>query len=63
MYPDENSLIDEIFMSMTQAVANINDPPSTQLTTGHIDALMQILDRWPLSQRFPGTLFMFTIIL
>lgn len=60
MYPDENSLIDEIFASMTQAVANPDAPPSTQLTAAHIDALIQILERWPLSQRFPGTPFMLT---
>lgn len=63
MYPDENSLIDEIFMSMAQAVADPNEPPSTQLTAGHIDTLMQILDRWPLSQRFPGTPFMLAVVL
>ena len=63
MYPDENSLIDEIFLSITQAVANPDDPPSTQLSAGHIDAVMQILDRWPLSQRFPGAPFMLAVVL
>jgi phospholipase A-2-activating protein len=55
MYPDEVNLIDEAFTYLTHALAVPPIPPTVTLTAGHIEAIVSILDRWPLSQRFPGT--------
>jgi phospholipase A-2-activating protein len=54
MYPDEIILIDEAFKYLTHALAHPPVPPTISLSINHIEAIMQILDRWPLSQRFPG---------
>ena len=55
MYPDEVRLIDEAFTYLTQALAVPPISPTVSLSVNHTEAIMQILDRWPLSQRFPGT--------
>jgi phospholipase A-2-activating protein len=54
MYPDEIRLIDEAFTYLTQALAVPPIEPTGHLRADHVEAIMQILDRWPLSQRFPG---------
>jgi|ERR1700691_401333 phospholipase A-2-activating protein len=56
MYPDEVNLIDEAFTYLTHALAVPPIPQTVALSVNHFEAIIQILDRWPLSQRFPGTL-------
>jgi phospholipase A-2-activating protein len=51
MYPDELSAVDETFSYLSQAVAG--KPSSNKVTPVHVEALIQILTRWPSSQRFP----------
>ncbi|EIW60263.1 phospholipase A-2-activating protein [Trametes versicolor FP-101664 SS1] len=53
MYPQELNLIDETFTYLAQAVSHPLDPPSKKLTSNHIDAIIQLLERWPQSQIFP----------
>ncbi|KAI0822742.1 phospholipase A-2-activating protein [Trametes gibbosa] len=53
MYPQELNLIDETFTYLAQAVSHPLDPPSKKLTSHHIDAIIQLLERWPQSQIFP----------
>ncbi|OBZ65658.1 Phospholipase A-2-activating protein [Grifola frondosa] len=53
MYPQELNLIDEAFQYLSQAVSHPLDPPSIKLTPNHIDAIIQLLERWPSSPRFP----------
>ncbi|KAF9014025.1 phospholipase A-2-activating protein [Cyathus striatus] len=53
MYPDEIGKVDEIFRYLSQVTATPPKRPSIIITTGHIEAVIQILDRWPVSQRFP----------
>ncbi|KAI0672866.1 phospholipase A-2-activating protein [Trametes maxima] len=53
MYPQELNLIDETFTYLAQAVSHPLDPPSKKLTNHHIDAIIQLLERWPQSQIFP----------
>ncbi|KAI0362495.1 phospholipase A-2-activating protein [Trametes cingulata] len=53
MYPQELNLIDETFTYLAQAVSHPLDPPSKKLTGNHIDAIIQLLERWPQSQIFP----------
>jgi len=52
LYPDEVNLIDEVFAYLNQALAGTPTPQNISLIA-HVDAIIQILDRWPLSQRFP----------
>ncbi|TFK42378.1 WD40-repeat-containing domain protein [Crucibulum laeve] len=53
MYPDEISAIDEAFNYLSQITATPPRHPSNSLSSAHVDAIIQILDRWPPSQRFP----------
>jgi phospholipase A-2-activating protein len=53
MYPDEVNLIDEAFTYLTHALAVPPIPQTVALSVNHFEAIIQILDRWPLSQRFP----------
>lgn len=53
MYPDEINLIDEAFTFLTQALAIPPITTTITLNNHHTEAIMQILERWPLSQRFP----------
>ena len=52
LYPDEIGHLEEIFTFLTQSAAERS--PTVNLTNTHIDTVVQILDRWPASQRFPG---------
>lgn len=54
MYPDEVNLIDDVFTYLNQALSEPPTPPTTSLNPAHLEAIIQVLDRWPLSQRFPG---------
>ncbi|KAI0748494.1 phospholipase A-2-activating protein [Daedaleopsis nitida] len=53
MYPQELSMVEETFTYLTQVVAHPLDPPSKKLTGSHVDAIVQLLERWPQSQLFP----------
>ncbi|KAF7966377.1 hypothetical protein HWV62_38895 [Athelia sp. TMB] len=53
MYPEELDLIDEAFVFLTQALGTNSVPAGPALGVKHLNALMAILERWPLSQRFP----------
>ncbi len=55
MYPQELNLIEETFAYLTQAVSHPLDPPSKKLTHNHVDAMIQLLERWTQSQLFPRT--------
>jgi len=54
MYPDEISALDEAFAYLSQVTGAATRRPATSLTAIHVEAIIQILDRWPPSQRFPG---------
>jgi phospholipase A-2-activating protein len=56
MYPNEIVVVDEIFIYLSQITASPAQQPSKQLTHVHVEAIIQILDRWPSSQRFPSRL-------
>jgi len=51
MYPDEQRAVDQAFSYLTQVVAGKD--PTKKVTSTHVEAIIQILNRWPLSQRFP----------
>lgn len=55
MYPNEIAVVDEIFGYLSQITASPARQPSKLLTHVHVEAIIQILDRWPSSQRFPST--------
>lgn len=54
LYPEELDLVDEAFVFLTGALGNTPTAPGTVLGVNHLNALSAILERWPLSQRFPG---------
>ena len=54
--------VDQLFDYLTSATSS---PPrqSSPLNNSHVDTVVQILERWPVSQRFPGMLMLrFSII-
>ncbi|KAI0063399.1 phospholipase A-2-activating protein [Artomyces pyxidatus] len=51
MYPDEVGQLEEAFTFLSQSIAGM--APSPPLTHSHIETVVNILDRWPASQRFP----------
>jgi phospholipase A-2-activating protein len=53
MYPEEAASIDEAFTYLTEVTATPPRSPTTLLNSTHVETLIQVLDRWPLSQRFP----------
>lgn len=55
MYPQEISSIDETFTYLSHLTSSPPEIPPNALTAGHVDAIIQVLDRWPSSQCFPGT--------
>ena len=55
MYPEEVKRIDETFDYLTSVTASPPRRPSTSLTATHVESIIQILERWPSSQRFPGS--------
>lgn len=57
MYPNEIAVVDEIFVYLSQITASPARQPSKPLTHVHVEAIIQILDRWPSSQRFPSMLY------
>lgn len=54
MYPEESRAIDDIFLYLSDTTATPPQPPSEILTAVHVEAIIQVLERWPPSQRFPG---------
>lgn len=55
MTPEQSSTINEIFTYLSQVIASPSHRPSKPLTSGHVDTVIQLLDRWPSAQLFPGT--------
>ncbi|KAH9952086.1 phospholipase A-2-activating protein [Amylocystis lapponica] len=53
MYPPEEILIDEIFTRLSAIVAHSSGLPSKFPDSGHLDALIHVLERWPPSAVFP----------
>ncbi|KAG7092944.1 hypothetical protein E1B28_009246 [Marasmius oreades] len=53
MYPEEISTIDDIFSYLAHAVNNPSSPPPNSPNTASVEAVIQIVDRWPRDQRFP----------
>jgi len=52
MYPDEIAHLEDVFTFLAQSTAG--KLPTAKLTRVHVETVVQILDRWPASQRFPG---------
>jgi phospholipase A-2-activating protein len=53
MYPEEKTLIEEVFTFLSQITSNPTPSASTTPSASHIEAMVSILDRWPAAQRFP----------
>ncbi|KAI6109670.1 WD40-repeat-containing domain protein [Pisolithus sp. B1] len=51
MYPEELAMIEEAFTYLARASSQSS--PATALTWAHAETVTQILDRWPMPQRFP----------
>ncbi|KAI9458262.1 phospholipase A-2-activating protein [Russula earlei] len=51
MYPDEIGHLEDAFTFLAQSAAGKS--PTVNLTSAHVETVVQILDRWPVSQRFP----------
>ena len=58
MLPKEVSSIDETFAYLSHAVASPSKRPQPSLTSAHLETVIQIMDQWPESQRFPGVSFL-----
>lgn len=57
MYPEEATALEEIFSHLTPLLSTPPRRPAAPLSERHVDAIIQILGRWPISQRFPGSSF------
>ncbi|KAF4576303.1 hypothetical protein EYR36_004280 [Pleurotus pulmonarius] len=53
MYPEEATALEEIFSYLTPLLSTHPKRPAAPLSERHVDAIVQILRRWPISQRFP----------
>lgn len=53
MYSQEISSIDETFTNLSHLTSSPPEIPPTSLTAAHVDAIIQVLERWPPSQCFP----------
>ncbi|KAI0256861.1 WD40-repeat-containing domain protein [Lactifluus subvellereus] len=51
MYPDEIGHLEEAFTFLAQSAAGKS--PTVKLTSAHVETVVQMLNRWPASQRFP----------
>jgi phospholipase A-2-activating protein len=56
LYPDEIGHLEEVFTFLAQSAAERS--PTVNLTNAHVETVIQILNRWPASQRFPGINFL-----
>jgi phospholipase A-2-activating protein len=54
LYPEEIDHLEEVFTFLAQSATERS--PTVNLTNTHVETIVQILERWPASQRFPGTL-------
>ncbi|TFK76208.1 phospholipase A-2-activating protein [Pluteus cervinus] len=53
MYPDELTAVEETFTYLAAVASTGSQQPSTRLNATHIEPVIQILERWPVSQLFP----------
>src|SRR6266852_6394921 len=53
LYPEEIDHLEEVFTFLAQSASERS--PTVNLTNTHVETVVQILERWPASQRFPGT--------
>jgi phospholipase A-2-activating protein len=53
LYPEEIDHLEEVFTFLAQSAAG--RLPTVNLANTHVETVVQILERWPASQRFPGT--------
>ncbi|KIP12347.1 hypothetical protein PHLGIDRAFT_124238 [Phlebiopsis gigantea 11061_1 CR5-6] len=53
MYPDERSLIDDAFLYLQQAVSGSSPNTAPPFTREDIEAILSLLERWPMGSRFP----------
>ncbi|KAG2067056.1 PFU-domain-containing protein [Suillus decipiens] len=53
MYPDELATVEEAFTYLSQVTSTTSQPSLPPLGGTHADAIIQVLERWPASQRFP----------
>ncbi|KAG1759979.1 WD40-repeat-containing domain protein [Suillus occidentalis] len=53
MYPEELATIEEAFTYLSQVTSTTPQRSLPPLGGSHADAIIQILERWPASQRFP----------
>ncbi|TDL24967.1 phospholipase A-2-activating protein [Rickenella mellea] len=53
LYPEEIKLLDEALTFLTLATGTPTDMPPASITFAHIETVVQVLERWPSSQRFP----------
>jgi phospholipase A-2-activating protein len=51
---EELVTIEEAFSYLSQVTSKTSQNSLAQLGSAHVDAIVQILERWPASQRFPG---------
>ena len=52
LYPEETGHLEEIFTFLAQSATERS--PTVNLANLHVETVVQILERWPASQRFPG---------
>ncbi|KAG1823274.1 WD40-repeat-containing domain protein [Suillus variegatus] len=53
MYPEELEIVEEAFTYLSQVTSTPSQPSLPPLGGTHAEAIIQILERWPASQRFP----------
>lgn len=51
LYPEEIDHLEEVFTFLAQSTTERS--PTVNLTNTHVETVVQILERWPASQRFP----------
>jgi phospholipase A-2-activating protein len=54
MYPAEITAFDEAFAYLTLLTSPSVQKPAQPLASAHAEAIMSVLERWPVSQLFPG---------
>lgn len=54
MYPEELEIVEEAFTYLSQVTSTPSQPSLPPLGGTHAEAIIQILERWPASQRFPS---------
>lgn len=59
MYPADAELLEEAFAYLTEAIASSSTIKAKPLSKVHLETIIQILERWPPSSRFPGMPFAF----